>query len=344
MNADPLAFSPTLTVNPVAASWFEDLTHALLDKCIELGVGVIGCTANDTWDDTLESMENLQTVKRVVESHPHASVITRRDDVRGLAAGHVGVLLGFQNPKSLSDSLNFLEAFIDMGLRCCSLGFRDNSYYGCGFSAPVDSGLSHIGAMAVRTMNRRGVVIDLSHAGDRTALDAVEASEHPVIFSHSLAREVMKRGPKVEWAGVKNNAVLRAAPDEVLVAAAKKGCVICPDARVAGDIDVLLKHVDYMVQLVGIDHVGICAQDDWHRSRKDVHRIQPYLPGYDSVAGKAERKFGSDYRIYRMEDQLGPDVLTAARLGAQLTAVYGASDTAKIMGGNVQRVLETVLQ
>ena len=88
----------------------------------------------------------------------------------------------------------------------------------------------------------------------------------------------------------------------------------------------LLKHVDYMVRLVGIDNVGICAQDDWHRSRKDVHRIQPYLPGYDSVAGKAGRKFGSDYRIYRMEDQLGPDVLTASGLGAQLTEIYGAHE------------------
>ncbi|MFM0504981.1 dipeptidase [Paraburkholderia caffeinilytica] len=344
MNTNPVVLPQTLTVNPVAASWFEDLTPELLDKCVELGVGVIGCTANDTWDDTLECMENLQTVKRVIENYPNASIITRREDLHSLQSGHVGVVLGFQNPKGLSDSLNFLEAFIDMGLRCCSLGFRDNSYYGCGFSAPVDTGLSHIGSLAVRTMNRRGVIIDLSHSGDKTALDAVEASEHPVIFSHSLARELMARGPKIEWAGVKNNAVLRAAPDELLVAAAKKGGVICPDARVAGDIELLLKHVDYMVRLVGIDHVGICAQDDWHRSRKDVHRIQPYLPGYDSVAGKTERKFGSEYRIYRMEDQLGPDVLTAGRLGAQLADIYGAGDTAKIMGGNVQRVLETVLQ
>ena len=331
------------TVNPVGASWFEDLSPSFLDECLALGIAVVGCTANDTWDDTLETMENLQTVKRIVESHPQAFIIRSRADIEQ-QHGKVGVLLGLQNPKGLSDSLNFLEAFIDMGLRCQSLAFRDNSYYGGGFSAATDSGLSHIGQMAVRTMNRRGVVIDLSHSGDKTAMDAVALSEHPVIFSHSMARELMAKGPTVEWAGVKNNAVLRAAPDDLLTAAAAKGGVVCPDARIAGSVDNLLKHVDHVVRLVGIDHVGVCAQDDWHRSAKDARRIQPYLPGYGSVAGKNARAIGSDYRIYRMEDQLGPEVLSQDRLGAELRTRYGVDGAAKIMGANLMRVLRTVLQ
>lgn len=330
-------------VNPVGASWFEDLSTDFLDESIAIGVGLVGCTSNDTWDDTLESIENLQTVKRVVEAHANAFIVTSRADLARCGNGEVGVFLGLQNPKPFSDSLNFLEAFIDMGLRCCSLAFRDNSYFGCGFSSPNDSGLSHIGSMAVRTLNRRGVVIDLSHSGDRTAADAIAASQHPVIFSHSMSRELMMRGPKVEWAGVKNNAVLRAAPDDLIRAAAAKGGVICPDARIAGSVENLIAHIDYMVKLVGIDHVAVCAQDDWHRSSKDVRRIQPYLPGYDSVAGKGSRVLGSDYRIYRMEDQLGPKVLSPGNLDAQLRKTYAGGDVAKLLGGNLKRVFETVL-
>ena len=330
-------------VNPVGASWFEDLTCELLDECIGLGIGVVGCTANDTWDDTLETMENLQTVKAVVRSQPHAYVLERGDQLES-SPGKVGVLLGLQNPKAFSDSINFLEAFIDMGLRCAALAFRENSYYGCGFSSPNDSGLSQIGEHAVRTMNRRGVVIDLSHVGDKTAMDAVRLSEHPAIFSHSMARELVATGPKLEWAGVKNSFVLRAAPDELIVAAAAKGGVICPDARIAGNLDNFLKHIDYLVKLVGADHVGVCAQDDWHRSMKDARRIQPYLPGYDSVAGKGTRKFGARYEIYRMEDQLGPPVLAADRLGAELRRRYAEADAAKILGGNLIRVLRAVLR
>jgi microsomal dipeptidase-like Zn-dependent dipeptidase len=338
-----LAASPMTTVNPVGASWFEDLSPELLDQCLDVGIGIVGCTANDTWDDTLETMENLQSVKRTVERHPNAYIL-RSSAQLDSEVGKVGVLLGLQNPKAMSDSINFLEAFIDMGLRCQSLAFRDNSYWGCGFSSPIDSGLSHIGTLAVKTLNRRGVLIDLSHSGDRTAMDAVSLSEHPVIFSHSVSRALVATGPKAEWNGVKNNFVLRAAPDELVVAAAAKGGVVCPDARLAGNVDALLKHIDHFVRLVGIEHVGVCAQDDWHRSAKDARRIQPYLPGYDSVAGKAGRTHGADYRIYRLEDQLGPPVLAADRLGAQLQTLYGAEGATRIMGGNLQRVLRAVLQ
>ncbi|VTU45479.1 Membrane dipeptidase (Peptidase family M19) (plasmid) [Variovorax sp. SRS16] len=331
-------------VNAVGASWFEDLSSAFMDECIGLGVTLAGCTANDTWDDTLEAMENLQTVKRVVESHAGAFIVQGREDLGRLGSGKVGVLLGLQNPKPFSDSINFLEAFIDMGLRCSTLAFRENSYYGCGFSSPQDSGLSQIGQQAVRVLNRRGVVLDLSHVGDKTAMDAIALSEHPAIFSHSMARELMVKGPKVEWAGVKNSAIRRAAPDEVIVAAAAKGGVICPDARIAGGMPNLMKHIAYLIELVGVDHVGVCAQDDWHRSAKDARRIQPYLPGYDSVAGKGAREFGADYRIYRMEDQLGPKALAADFLGAELRSRYVEADVRKILGGNLLRVLDTVLR
>ena len=101
------------TVNAVGASWFEDLSSGFLDECLALGIGVAGCTANDTWDDTLETMENLQSVKRVIESHPNAFVVQSQADLAQQTAGTVGVLLGLQNPKPMSDSINFLEAFIN---------------------------------------------------------------------------------------------------------------------------------------------------------------------------------------------------------------------------------------
>lgn len=96
------------TVNPVGASWFEDLSTELLDQWLGLGIGVLGCTANDTWDDTLETMENLQSVKRIVEAHPQAFILRCAADIQ---PGMVGVLLGLQNPKAMSDSINYLEAF-----------------------------------------------------------------------------------------------------------------------------------------------------------------------------------------------------------------------------------------
>ena len=116
-------------VNCLGAPWPEDLSPAFIDQLREQGVAVVGCTANLTWDDTIESIENFETVKSLVRAHPHGYILRGAVDLdRPENRSKVGVLLGLQNPKALSDSLRLLEAFFDLGLRCLSLAFSENSY------------------------------------------------------------------------------------------------------------------------------------------------------------------------------------------------------------------------
>ena len=349
MNTDidvPTEHQPKMStiVNPLGAQFFEDLSPNFLSECVELGINIVGCTAQLPWEDTVEAMESLQSVKRVIEAHPNAFVLQSRAQIDSLSIERIGVLLGLQNPKPLSDSINLLEAFIDMGLRCSTLALRENTYYGCGYASANDTGLSPIGNRAVKLMNKRGVVIDLSHAGDKTAFEALALSDHPVIFSHSLSRAVISKKPEVEFAGLAGGAARRAASDELIAAVAKKGGVFCPDVRLAGSIDEFLKHVEHAVQLVGVDHVGICAQDDWKRSARDSRRMQTYRPGYGSVSGESSSAFPIDQQILRMNDGLGPNALAENRVEAQLRMRYSDADTTKIMGGNLVRLLRAVLQ
>ena len=110
-------------VNAVGAPWYEDLSPALLNECLEIGISIVGCTACEIWDDSLEGIENFQQVKAVVRKHGRSYVLERRGDLQAKEnAGKVGVVLGLQNPKPISDSLHLLHAFADMGLRCCGLG------------------------------------------------------------------------------------------------------------------------------------------------------------------------------------------------------------------------------
>ena len=239
-------------VNCLGAPWPEDLSPGFINELREQGVTVVGCTGNLTWDDTLESIENCQHVKAIVRAHPHAYVVRSAADLdRPEHRGKLGVLLGLQNPKALSDSLRLLDAFFDLGLRCLSLAFSENSYYGCGHASARDTGLTTLGREAVKQMNRLGILIDLSHAGDRTALEALDLSEQPVIFTHSTSRSLFDRP--------------RSAPDDLIVAAAKKGGVICQDVRANTTITEYVDWIDYCIKLVGEDHVGVSAQDDFHR-------------------------------------------------------------------------------
>ncbi len=335
----------TGTVNPIGIQFSDDFSPDFLDRCLLHGFSVVGCTTNTPWDETIETIENVQRMKRIVERHPNAYLLQSSAQLHEESSGKIGVILGFQSPKPSSDSMSLFEAFIDMGIRCSALALRENSYYGCGFASSNDSGLSALGQQAVRLMNRRGVVVDLSHVGDKTAMDAVALSEHPVIFSHSLAREVIANEPKKgEWAGLENGAARRAAPPALIVAAAAKGGVFCPDVRLAESVFNVLKHIDYAVKLVGIDHVGVCAQEDWQRTARDLRNMQRYKPGYGATPGEDSRAFPTDYRISRLTDQLGPEALASDYLRIALRSKYSDADTAKIMGGNMIRVLKTVLQ
>lgn len=314
-------------VNCLGAPWPEDLSPAFIDQLREQGTVVVGCTANLTWDDTLESIENFETVKAIVRDHPHAYVLRNAADLdRPEHRGKVGVLLGLQNPKALSDSLRLLDAFFDLGLRCLSLAFSENSYYGCGHASEVDTGLTSLGRQAVKRMNQLGIVIDLSHSGDRTALEALELSEQPVIFSHSTSRTLFNRP--------------RSAPDPLIVAAAKKGGVICQDVRANTSVSEYVDWVDYCIKLVGVDHIGVSAQDDFHRSYKDTQRIAPYVPTY---AAELKKRDWSEDRVYRCNG-IGAKLLDRENLAAEFRRrSYSEEAIGKILGGNLLRVKRAVL-
>lgn len=334
-------------VNCVAAPVFDNLKHALLDECLESGVGVVGVTAQESWNETVEAMESLQHVKDVVRTHGRAFIVERKSDL-SLPENEdkVGVIMGFQNPKPFSDSLGLLAGFLDMGLRCISFAMKDNSYLGSGHAMPPerDSGLTPFGRDVVKMMNERGAVIDLSHSGDRTAMEAVELSKHPAVFSHSTARSWVQKNSSYKLAhGVTHSPSKRAAPDELIRAAAEKGGVICPDGRSAS-AEEFISQMDVLIELVGWEHVGVAAQDDWHRSEKDTRKARRYQPGYGSEAGGKARVFGSDYRIYRLEGTMGPRLMYPENLRAEMRK-RGYPDDAidGIMGGNLMRVFSTVL-
>jgi membrane dipeptidase len=314
-------------VNCLGAPWPEDLSVPFIDQLLGQGVDVVGCTANLTWDDTLESIENFEIVKAIVREHPRAYVLRRAADLdRSEHRGKVGVLLGLQNPKALSDSLGLLDAFFDLGLRCLSLAFSENSYYGCGHASEVDSGLTSLGRQAIKRMNRLGIVIDLSHSGDRTALEALELSDQPLIFSHSTSRTLFNRP--------------RSAPDPLIVAAAKKGGVICQDVRANTSVAEYVDWVDYCVKLVGVNHIGVAAQDDFHRSYKDTRRIAPYLPSY---AAELKKRDWSDDRVVR-RNGIGAKLLDGENLAAEFKRRNYSDDAiGKILGGNLMRVMRQVL-
>lgn len=164
--------------------------------------------------------------------------------------GRVGIIIGFQNTSPLEDDVNLLQVFRDLGVRIMQLTYNDRNYSGDGCFERTDSGLSEFGLRVVGEMNRQGILIDLSHTGYRTAMEAIEVSDDPVAFTHA--------NPKALLENPRNKT------DEQIKALAEKGGVIgatpYPIFLPAGyrsKLSDFLDVMDYLVDLVGVNHVAV---------------------------------------------------------------------------------------
>lgn len=162
----------------------------------ELRAGGVSCVTNTIgfWDTPEEALQAIADWYALEREHGDLIQIatTTADIAAAEAAGRTAVLLGSQNSSLLGDRLDFVEVFARLGLRVMQLTYNIQNTLGGSCYEQPDSGLSRFGRNVVAEMNRCGVVVDLSHVGERTSLDAIEASEHPVAVTHSFPREFVE--------------------------------------------------------------------------------------------------------------------------------------------------------
>jgi microsomal dipeptidase-like Zn-dependent dipeptidase len=132
------------------------------------------------------------TVDRIIawnaRFREHADLIlpgrSAADLMRALSSNRTAIILGLQNPLPIEDDLGLVAVLHELGIRVMQLTYNNQSLLGCGWQ-DEDSGLTRMGREVIREMNRLGLLIDLSHAGERTALEAIAASDRPVAITHA---------------------------------------------------------------------------------------------------------------------------------------------------------------
>jgi len=172
--------------------------------------------------------------------------------------GQVGFLPTVEH-LAIGSELQRVDVLYNVGIRLAGLTYRRRSYIGDGQQERNDGGLSVFGIEVVQRMNDLGMVIDLSHASFRTAMDAIEFSQAPVAFSHDGSYTLGQQQGGGEYADG------RLKKDEELLACACKGGIVGVTVQPSVirswgtelSIDRLLDHYDYMVNLLGTDHVAI---------------------------------------------------------------------------------------
>ena len=202
--------------------------------------------------------------ERIEESSAHLAFATTAAAIeQARSDGKTAVLMCSQNTRLIDDEVSLLDMFWDVGMRIVQLTYNEANLVGDGCTEPRNGGLTQFGEAVVKRMNRLGMLIDGSHTGKQTTLDAMALSDAPVVFTHANARAISDSARNID--------------DEQIEACAETGGVIGINAfgafvkaadPTSATIEDYLDHIDYVVRVAGIDHVGIGLDQietmDWY--------------------------------------------------------------------------------
>lgn len=203
-------------------------------------------------DHILDEIEAM-----VAKNSPYVDLAqTPADLYRLKAEGKKAIMLGIENGYAIGNDIHNVERFHNRGVVYMTLCHNGNNHL-CGSAKYNDEGLgvTAFGAQVIQEMNRVGMMVDISHAGEQTFFDALEISNKPLVASHSSARTLCNHP--------------RNLTDEQLKALARQGGVaqvtlysgFLREEGTATIIDAI-NHLNHMVNIMGIEHVGIGTDFD----------------------------------------------------------------------------------
>ena len=204
------------------------------------------------WEDARQTLSLIGAWHQHFRNH--ADIIVPADSAEGIIRakkeGKTAILLGLQNASPIEDELALVSVFRSLGICSMQLTYNNQSLLGSGAYEDIDSGITRYGRKAIEEMNRVGMIVDLSHSGDRTILEAIEISQRPVAITHA--------NPKT-W-----HPALRNMNDEVLKALAQNGGMLgfslYPLHLKGGGactLDEFCDMIAWTADQMGVEHVGI---------------------------------------------------------------------------------------
>ncbi len=139
------------------------------------------------WENTEEAINKIK--KWQIRIKKNKDIITHAkntdDIIKAKKNNKVAIIFGFQNSAPIENNIFLLEKFYSLGLRFMQLTYNNQTAIGGGCFEAVDSGISRFGHQVIEEMNNLGIIVDLSHAGKKTCLDAIKISKKPVAISHA---------------------------------------------------------------------------------------------------------------------------------------------------------------
>ncbi|WIA57592.1 membrane dipeptidase [Sphingobium sp. WTD-1] len=283
-----------------------------------------------------------QSVREVAETDAQVransrdlmKILTAADIRRAKAEGKIGLIYGFQNGAMMGQDANRVDIFANLGVRIFQLTYNPANQLGDGSMAPANRGLAPFGREVVARCNAQRVMVDLSHSGEQTCLEAARISKQPISINHTGCRAVTNLPRN------KTDAELKLVADR----GGFVGIYFMPFLDMSGHAraEHVVAHIDHAVNLCGEDHVGIgtdgtVTQIDDLKAYEAVLAKEIAARQAAGISAKGERPDTYPFVV----DLRGPDQFR--KLAGLLRAKgYSTARIEKILGGNFLTYAETI--
>ncbi len=223
-----------------------------------------------TGNALLQTLEQIELVEKMVATYPEVFAFAKTaDELEALIKkGKIASMMGIEGGHSIQGMLGMVEKFYDRGVRYMTLTHSKTlAWADSATDKPKNNGLSPFGKEVIKEMNRVGMLVDLSHVSEKTMLDALEITKAPVIFSHSSARAICDHPRNV------SDKVLKLVKQNngVVMVNFMSGYIVPTEQKkkfknARGTIYDVVDHIEHIIKVAGIDHVGIGSDYDGVRS------------------------------------------------------------------------------
>ena len=248
----PQSNNPVDTASPDVDSRALHDAHVAGLTAVNVTLGYVG-GPGDPFEYTLQT---IRVWDGIVRRHAPdlVKVLQVQDILEAQRSGKIGLIYGFQNAAMMGNDAARAHLFARLGVRAIQLTYNPANQLGDGCMAPANRGLTAFGREVVAQLNDARVMVDLSHSGEHTCLDAARTSRAPISINHTGCRQLAN--------------LPRNKTDEELRLVASRGGFIgiffMPFLNVDGHphAEDVLAHIEHAINVCGEDHVGIGTDGD----------------------------------------------------------------------------------
>lgn len=230
------------------------------------------------------TIDTIAAWEKVLTAHPDKllKVMRAEDILTAKAKGKVGLIYGFQNALQLGTRVERIATFAALGVKIIQLTYNPANTLGDGSMAPQNRGLTEWGRQVVAGLNANRIMVDLSHSGEHTCLDAIVASQQPISINHTGCRAL------TDLPRNKTDAELRGVAEK----GGFIGIYFMPYLNPTGHASAedVVAHIKYAVNLCGEDHVGI-GTDGSVTPIDDIEGYKSHLA--EEIAERAKAGIGA---------------------------------------------------